>query len=334
MSMPVKILRGGAEIPSIGLGTFGSDRYDAETVARAVRTGLDLGYRLIDCASVYGNEEAIGEVLAAAIQGSEAAPISRSDLFVVSKVWNDSHGRGDVVLSCAQSLKNLKLDYLDLFLVHWPFRNFHPKGAAPDFHDPSARPYLHDRYMETWEQMERLQRAGLVRQIGTSNMTIPKLELLVRDCTIMPAVNEMELHPSFQQPELFDWCVRHGIQPVGYSPLGSPARPERDRTPDDVVDLEDETIVRLAQIHHLHPAQVCLKWAAQRGQIPIPFSVKPEQLRANLEAIAGTPFSDQEMAALSRCDRDCRLIKGQVFLWDGATEWTALWDLDGTLKTM
>ena len=334
MEIPERTLRGGAKVPVIGLGTFGSDRYDAATIAVAVRTGLDLGYRLIDCASVYGNEETIGEVLSAALsEGKHENRIRREDLFLVSKVWNDSHGRGDVILSCARSLKDLKLDYLDLYLVHWPFRNFHPKGASPDFHDPLARPYLHERYMETWDQMERLQRAGLVRHIGTSNMTVPKLELLVRDCTVMPAVNEMELHPSFQQPALFDWCIRHGIQPIGYSPLGSPARPERDRTPEDVVDLEDGTITRLAQIYNLHPAQICLKWAVQRGQIPIPFSVKPEQLRANLQAISGEPFSELEMNQLGQCDRNCRLIKGQVFLWDGARDWTDLWDLDGSITT-
>ena len=328
MIITEKKLRGGLLIPGIGLGTFGSDRYDAPAVARAVRTGLDLGYRFIDCAAVYGNEPAVGEAIADARRGG----ISRPELFIVSKVWNDRHGRGDVLLSCAQSLKDLQLDYLDLYLIHWPFRNFHPKGAPPDFHDPAARAYRHQQYMETWYQMERLQRAGYVRQIGTSNMTIAKLDRLLRDCTIMPAANEMELHPSFQQPELFDYCLAHGIRPIGFSPLGSPSRPGRDRSPEDIADLEDPVVVRIAREHGLHPAQVCLKWAAQRGQIPIPFAVKPEQLLANLQAVSGEELTDGEMAELAAVDRNCRLIKGQVFLWDGARDWMDLWDMDGKIS--
>ncbi len=252
--------------------------------------------------------------------------VARQDLFVVSKVWNDRHGRGDVLLSCARTLKDLRLDYLDLYLVHWPYRNFHPVGAPPDFHDASARPYIHERYMETWFQMERLQKAGLVRQIGTSNMTVRKLEMLLRDCTIMPAANEMELHPTFQQPELFAFCQKHGIQPIGYCPLGSPSRPERDRTTGDIVDMDDPVVRRIAATHDVHPAAICLKWAVQRGQIPIPFAVKPEQLAANLQAVAGDPLTESEMGDLAGVDQNCRLIKGQVFLWDGARDWTELWD--------
>ncbi|MEA4889630.1 MAG: aldo/keto reductase [Clostridiaceae bacterium] len=324
----MRALRGGADIPAIGLGTFGSDRYDAAAVAQAVRLGISLGYRFIDCAAVYGNEAAIGPVLEEAF----TAGISRSQFFIVSKVWNDHHGRGDVLLSCARTLRDLRLDYLDLYLVHWPFRNFHPQGAAPDYHDASARPYLHERYMETWYQMERLQRAGYVRQIGTSNMTVPKLARLLQDCTIMPAANEMELHPAFQQPELFDYCQAHGIQPIGFCPLGSPSRPDRDRSADDAADMEDADIKRIAGDHGVHPALICLKWAVQRGQIPIPFAVKPEQLRANLQAVSEDPLTGREMAELAAADRNCRLIKGQVFLWDGAKDWTDLWDPDGRIS--
>lgn len=325
MEMHAKRLRSGLSIPGIGLGTFGSDRYDAQEIGAAVQTAIGLGYRFIDCAAVYGNEASVGEALESAMQ----AGVSRQELFIVSKVWNDSHGRGDVFQSCARSLKELRVDYLDLFLIHWPFRNFHPKGAPPDYHDASARPYSHEQYMETWRQMERLQQAGYVRHIGTSNMTIPKLRLLLRDCTVMPAANEMELHPTFQQKALFQFCIDHGIQPVGYSPLGSPSRPERDRTPEDIVDMEHPVIQRIAQAHGLHPAQVSLKWAVQRGQIPIPFSVKKEQLQSNLQALSAEPLTEAEMAEMAGIDCDCRLIKGQVFLWDGAKDWTDLWDPDG-----
>ena len=327
IDIPFKILNGGARMPGIGLGTFGSDKYDGTAVANAVQYAIGSGWRLIDCASVYGNEAQVGPVLEEAIESG----VPREELFVVSKVWNDMHGKGDVLLSCAQSLKDLRLDYLDLFLVHWPFPNFHPKGAAPDYHNTDAKPYIHEAYMETWRQMEMLQQAGYVKNIGTSNMTVPKLQLLLRDCTIKPAVNEMELHPSFQQQELFDFCLEQGIQPVGYCPIGSPAGPERDRTPEDVVDMALPAVVHIAEAHGLHPAQVCLKWAAQRGQVPIPFSVKPEQIAANLQAILSEPFSEAEMKEIASAESNCRLIKGQVFLWDGAKDWTDLWDMGGSI---
>ena len=139
--------------------------------------------------------------------------------------------------------------------------------------------------MKTWRKMEELVDLGLVRHIGTSNMTIPKLELVLRDARIKPAANEMELHPHFQQPELFRFVVDNGMQPIGYSPIGSPGRPERDRTPEDTAPTEDPVIVNIAQEHGIHPAAVCIKWAVQRGQVPIPFSVSPRNYLANLRAV-------------------------------------------------
>lgn len=325
--VPQRTLRGGDKMPGIGMGTFGSDRYKGDEIAQAVKGAAEVGYRLFDCASVYGNEHQIGEVF----QDIMKSGIKREELFIISKVWNDMHGKGDVLLSCAKTLKDLKLDYLDLYVVHWPFPNFHPKGAAPDFRDDKARPYIHEEYMETWYQMERLVQAGLVRNIGTSNMTIPKLKLLIRDARIMPVANEMELHPCFQQPELFNFCVEHGIQPIGFCPVGSPSRPERDKTPDDVVDTEEPIVVKIAQAHNVHPAVVCLKWAVQRGQIPIPFSVNRDKYVSNLKCVVEDPLTEAEMKELETVDKNCRLIKGQVFLWRGAKGWEDLWDLNGEI---
>ncbi len=161
--------------------------------------------------------------------------------------------------------------------------------------------------------------------------TIPELELLRRDARIAPQLNEMELHPCFQQPELFRYCLDHGIQPVGYSPLGSPSRPERDRTPEDVVDTEHPVVRAVAEAHGVHPALVCLKWAVARGQVPIPFSVKPAQFTANLRAVAEDPLTPAEMEAMRSVERNSRLIKGQVLLWPGASSWLDLWDVDGTI---
>ena len=325
--VPQRILPGDDKMPSIGMGTFGSDRFNAEQVADAVKGAAEVGFRLFDCASVYENEHLIGDVF----QDIMKTGIKREELFITSKVWNNMHGKGDVLLSCAKTLKDLKLDYIDLYFVHWPFRNFHPKGASPDYHNADARSYIHEEYMETWHQMERLQKAGYVRHIGTSNMTIPKLKLLLRDCTIMPSANEMELHPSFQQPELFRFCLDHEIQPIGFCPIGSPTRPDRDKTPGDVVDIQDPIVVKIAKAHSVHPAVICIKWAVQRGQIPIPFSVYRNEYASNIRCVVEDPLTEDEMKELAGADKNCRLIKGQVFLWDGAKDWTDLWDINGEI---
>lgn len=219
-----------------------------------------------------------------------------------------------------------------MYLVHWPFPNFHPPGCSVESRSPGARPYIHENFMKTWRQMERLVDLGLVRHIGTSNMTIPKLKLLLRDARIRPAVNEMELHPHFQQPALFEFVRANGIQPIGYSPLGSPGRPARDRTPGDTCDIEDPVIAGIAQRLGVHPAVVCVKWAIQRGQTPIPFSTNPRNYLANLRGAVTEPLTAEDMRAIAGIDRNCRLIKGQVFLWKADQTWEDLWDLDGEIE--
>jgi len=326
IKVPVKTLYNGAKIPVIGLGTFGSDNYDATTIAQAVKMAIKMGYRHIDCASVYGNEKEIGVVLKEVIA---EGIVTRDELWITSKVWNDKHQQ--VVESCKQTMSDLQLDYLDLYLVHWPFPNFHAPKCDVTARQPNSVPYIHKDYMKTWALMESLVDSELVRNIGTSNMTIPKMELLLRDCKIKPVVNEMEIHPNFQQPELFSFMIRNGIQVIGYSPIGSPKRPERDKTPEDSTDIEDPEIVRIAARLNVHPAVVCLKWAVQRGQITIPFSVKEDKLYSNLKGITEGPLTEEEMIALSKIDKQCRLIKGQVFLWKDAKGWEDLWDLNGKI---
>jgi diketogulonate reductase-like aldo/keto reductase len=326
--VPKRTLYTGAQMPGIGLGTFGSDHVSAGEIAAAVKGAAEVGYRHFDCASVYGNEAQIGPVFEEMMRGG----ILRQDLWIVSKLWNDKHAEADVIPSCRQSLADLRLDYLDVYLVHWPFPNFHPPGCDVASRSPDARPYIHANFMKTWRQMEKLVDLGLVRHIGTSNMTVAKLELLLRDARIRPAVNEMELHPHFQQPELFEFVRAHGIHPVGYCPLGSPNRPERDRTPEDTVDIEDPVIVSIAQRLGVHPAVVCLKWAVQRGQTPIPLSSKRRNYLANLQGVVSEPLTAEDMRAIASIDKRCRLIKGQVFLWKANQSWEDLWDLDGVIE--
>lgn len=326
-SVPVRTLASGARMPAIGLGTFGSDHATGEAVASAVYEAIELGYRHIDCAAAYRNEREIGESLRRATAGG----VARDQLWITSKLWNNRHAPTDVAPACEQSLRDLGLDELDLYLVHWPFPNTHEPGVDVGSRDSSARPYIHERYMDTWGEMEKLVDRGLVRHIGTSNMTIPKLQLVLRDARIRPAANEMELHPHFQQPELFAFVRASGMEPIGFSPIGSPARPDRDRTPEDTVDVEDPVIVAAARRLGVHPAVVCVKWAIQRGQTPIPFSTKRSNVLANLQGAVGDPLTAFEMEAIAGIDRNCRLIKGQVFLWKAKQSWEALWDLDGTI---
>jgi diketogulonate reductase-like aldo/keto reductase len=326
-SVPAITLKNGAHMPCIGLGTFGNDCYDGETIAAAVKDAISIGYRHIDCAAVYGNEDCIG----LSLQEVMRQGLKREELWITSKLWNDKHNEKDVITSCEKSLQDLRLDYLDLYLIHWPFPNFHAKGVDVSSRDPNARPYIHENYMKTWRQLEKLVKMGKVKNIGTSNMTIPKLKLLLRDAEIKPVTDEFESHPHFQQTELFNFLVDNGIAPIAFSPIGSPCRPQRDRTPSDTVDIEDPVIVSIAQRRGVHPAVVCVMWAITRGQVPIPLSVNRSKYSANLKAAASARLTPEDMNAIAAIDKNCRLVKGQVFLWKPGQGWEALWDLSGAI---
>lgn len=214
-NVPQLTLNNGMKIPCIGLGTFGSDRVSAADVANAVGGAIRCGYRLIDCAACYGNEKEIGEVFHAAF---EEGVVKREDMFIMTKVWNDMHRR--VEESCDKSIADLQCDYLDILFIHWPFPNYHAPGCDVDSRNPDSKPFSVAEFMDTYRQIEALVRKGKVRAIGISNLTIPKLEQVVDKFEIKPVLCETELHPCFQQQELFDYLVAHEIQPVGFMPLG------------------------------------------------------------------------------------------------------------------
>lgn len=324
-SVPSKKLNNGMEMPVIGMGTFGSDRFDADEVSSAVAGAIRCGYRMFDCAACYGNEKEIGEVFEAAFRQDI---VKREDLFVMTKVWNDMHDR--VEEACKKSIADLKCNYVDLYYIHWPFPNYHAPGCDVSSRNPDSKPFSVDRFMETYRQCEKLVEEGAIKAIGLSNMTIPKLEATLPLMKIKPAACEMELHPCFQQKELFEYLIAQGIQPVGYMPLGSPRRPERDICPEDIADMEMPELQKIAADHGVHPATICLKWGVQRGQIIIPFSVHEKNYFSNLQAMAdGNWLTDEEMEIMETLERDNRLVKGQVFLWEGAKDWHDLWDEDG-----
>lgn len=319
-NVPTYSLNTGAIMPAVGLGTFGSDKYTPDQIASAVSGAVKSGYRMLDCASVYQNEDQIGRVLDGLFK---EGTVKREDLFITSKVWNDQHR--EVRKACEKSLKDLGLSYVDLYFVHWPFPNYHAPGCDGDSRNPDSKPFSVDEFMDTWRQMEELYDDGLIKAIGMSNMTVSKLEKVLPLCRIKPSALEMECHPSFQQQELFDYSITHDIIPIGFCPIGSPSRPERDRCSTDVADTELPEVMTVAQNHNIHPAVVCIKWAVQRGLCTIPFSVKEPQYISNLKCTTEDPLTDEEMELLKKADCNCRLVKGQVFLWPGATDWEELW---------
>ena len=325
--VPRRTLRTGAKIPCIGLGTFGNDRFTPEEIARSVLGALSVGYRFIDCAAVYGNEPQIGEALRCAMHNG----IAREELFISSKLWNDRHAPADVLPALKQSLADLGLDFLDMYFIHWPFPNTHAPGAAHDSRSPDARPYIHADYMATYRELEKAVDEGLIRHIGVSNTTIPKLNLLLADARIKPAANQMEMHPTFAQTGFLEYLKARDVAAIAYCPIGSPGRPKRDTDPSDVEAMTHPAVVAVAEAHGVHPALACVKWAVQRGQIPIPSSIHRAKYLANLKAAVSDPLTDAEMARIAEADCGSRLIKGQVFLWPGAASWKDLWDMDGVI---
>ena len=322
--VPHFTLANGDVIPGIGLGTFGSDRVSPEEVSEAVAGAIRTGYRMIDCAACYGNEKQIGEVLR---QAFDEGVVSRGEMYIMSKVWNDMHR--DVAKSCRQTIEDLQCDYLDMLFIHWPFPNYHPPFCDVDTRNPDSKPFSVAEFIDTYRQIEALVDEGLVRHIGISNMTIPKLEAVKGLYRIQPAACESELHPCFQQVELLQYLKDHNIQPIAFMPLGSPRRPERDIVPEDYADMQMPELKEIAAKRGVHPAIICLKWALQRGTIPIPFSI--HNYEANLEASLNLDLTDEEMASIATLERSNRLVKGQVFLWEGAKSWHDLWDEDGVI---
>ena len=322
--VPVFTLNDGGVIPCIGMGTFGSDRVTPDEVAQAVAGGIRVGYRLFDCAACYGNEDKIGVEFKRAL---DEGVVKREELFIMSKVWNDMHRR--VAESCKKTIADLQCDYLDMLFIHWPFPNYHAPFCDVDSRNPDSKPFSVAEFLDTYRQIEALVDEGLVKHIGISNMTIPKLDAVLPKLRIKPAACESELHPCFQQQALFDYLKARDILNVGYMPLGSPRRPERDILPEDIADMQMPELVEIAKAHNCHPAIICLKWALQRGQLPIPFSV--HNYEANLRAAITEKLTDEEMATIATLERNNRLVKGQVFLWPGANDWHDLWDEDGVI---
>ena len=234
-------LNNGVKMPWLGFGVFKVK--DGEEVVNAVKTALEAGYRSIDTAKVYNNESGVA-------QGIRESGIAREDLFITTKVWNSDQGYESTLAAFEESMQRLELEYLDLYLIHWPVKG---------------------KYKDTWRALEKLYKEGRVRAIGVSNFQIHHLEDLLMDATVKPAINQVELHPLLTQKELRDYCSKHEIQIEAWSPLAKGNL------------MEHPLLQNIAAKYGKSPAQIILRWDLQNGIVTIPKSVTPERIRTNTE---------------------------------------------------
>jgi 2,5-diketo-D-gluconate reductase A len=260
-SVPFVDLNDRNRMPQLGFGVF---QVPAEETAEAVSHALKTGYRLVDTASAYGNEEGVREAI-------RDSGLERGEVFVTTKLINDEHGREGAQTGFSRSLSLLGGDYIDLYLIHWPL---------PE----------RDQYVETWETLCALRETGLVRSVGVSNFQIPHLERIIEATGVVPAVNQIELHPRLQQPELRRFHAEHGIITEAWSPLGQGQL------------LDDPVIVEIASGHERTPAQVVLRWHIQLGNIVIPKSVTPSRIEENFQ-LFDFELTEAEMKRLAELDR-------------------------------
>ena len=239
-------LRGGVSIPMLGLGVYQA-RPGTET-REAVKAALELGYRHVDTASVYGNERDVA-------MGIEESKVPRGDVFITTKLWNDDHGYDAALKACDQSLARLGTDHLDLYLVHWPVEGLR-----------------HD----TWRAMERILEEGKARAIGVSNYTVRHLDELLARCKVPPAVNQVEFHPFLFQRELLAYCTKHGIRLEAYAPLVKARR------------MEHKVVQRVARNHARTPAQILVRWCIEHEVVVIPKSVHRERIEENSDVFGFT----------------------------------------------
>jgi 2,5-diketo-D-gluconate reductase A len=265
LTVPILTLHDGVEIPQLGFGVFQVPPDETQSV---VELALEAGYRHIDTAGAYRNEEGVGAAIS-------ASGLAREDVFVTTKLWNSQQGYDSTLEAFEVSLGRLGFDYVDLYLIHWPV--------------PTE-----DRFVDTWRAFERIHEEGRARTIGVSNFRIEDLERLERETETRPTVNQVELHPRFQQAELRRWHAEHGIATEAWSPL---AQGEL---------LDDEVIARVAERHGKRPAQAILRWHLQIGNVVIPKSVTPQRIRENLD-IFDFELSKEEMSTIADLDSGERI---------------------------
>ncbi len=305
-------------MPILGLGTW---KAAAGEVYTAVKEALRLGYRHIDCAAIYGNEAEVGQALT---ESFKEGVTSRDQVWITSKLWNNSHAPEDVQPALEKTLTDLQLDYLDLYLIHWPV--IIRKGVL--YHESAKDLIALDELpiSKTWPVMEAMVGKGLCRHIGVSNFSVAKLKALMASAKLMPEMNQIELHPYLQQPAMLDFCRSHNIHLTAYAPLGSGDRPARLKVDDEPILLKEPAIVELAGRRGISPAQLLISWAIHRGTAVIPKSVNPERLKQNLAA-ADVSLTEDDMKEMEGFNRNRRYISGAFWAVAGGPYTIAnLWD--------
>jgi len=281
-------------IPALGLGTWKSEKGKVvQVIEKAV---MDFGYRHIDCASVYGNEKEIGRGFNKIFSSKK---VSRNDLFITSKLWNTKHHPDNVEMACRQTLDDLQLDYLDLYLMHWgiafaPGNNLEPIGKDGLVKRESVS------IKETWQAMEKLVENGLVKSIGVSNFTVMMIMDLLSYAKIKPAMNQVEIHPYNSQQELVDFCHKQGIQITAYSPLSSSDL--NNQRP-----IDDKTVIEIAACHKKTPAQILIRWSLQRDLVVIPKSTNFDRVAENID-IFDFELSKKDMEKINELNKNYRFV--------------------------
>ncbi len=260
-------LHNGIKMPWIGLGVFKVQ--DGEEVVSSIKSALEVGYRSIDTAAIYGNEEGVGRAIA-------EANVPREELFITTKVWNSNHGYESTLKAFDESMEKLGLDYLDLYLIHWPL--------------PS-----HGKYVETWKALEKLYKDGRIRAIGVSNFKIHHLEDIIANCEIKPMVNQVEYHPRFNQRELHEYCKKNGIQLEAWSPLMQGGL------------LDEPVLVEIAEKYNKSTAQIILRWDLQTEVVTIPKSTKPHRIAENAD-VFDFELSQEDMDKINGLNQDKRMF--------------------------
>ena len=266
-TIPFLTLNDSHSIPQLGLGMW---QVPDDQAVPVITEALNAGYRSIDTASAYENESGTGDALRKAFDTSSPAPLTRGQIFITTKLWNADHGFDQALKAMDASLKRLKLDYVDLYLIHWPLP-------------------MRNQYLDTWRALIRLREEGKAKSIGVSNFNIDHLQRIIGETGVVPSVNQVELHPRFQQTELRAFHAKHGIVTESWSPLAQGAL------------LKDPVIVAIAQKHRRTAAQIILRWHIDSGLVVIPKSVTPARIRENM-ALFDFRLDAGDIAAIAKLD--------------------------------
>lgn len=307
--------RNGDKLDILGLGTWKSrpgEVYDA------IRSAITIGYRHFDCAFIYMNEKEIGQAFADVFS---AGDVKREEVWITSKLWNNSHRKEDVIPTLKRTLSDLQLDYLDLYLVHWPhvFKpEFFNASNAEETLSTAEVPHI-----ETWHGMEEAVELGLAKHIGVCNFNKHKLKALSEQATIVPEMNQVELHPMLHQSDLLEFCEENGTHVTAYSPLGSPDRSDAMKANNEPDLFAIPVIKELAEKHECSEAQIMIAWAMERGTAVIPKSVNPGRQQQNFKS-AQIKLDADDMQKMASLDEGYRYVKGQFWAFEG-TEYSMDW---------